>query len=71
MLGHVAVKDTPSIMHDDEKAVQHAEGERRHGKETIAAMTVQIGQWAHRHDSTTDRYFVERQRRTWTTKPRS
>jgi len=33
MPGHVAVKDTPSIMRDDEEAVQHAEGECRHGKE--------------------------------------
>ena len=33
MLGHVAVKDTPSIMREDEEAVKHAEGERRHGEE--------------------------------------
>ena len=33
MLGHVAMKDTPSIMRDDEEAVQHAERQRRHGKE--------------------------------------
>ena len=33
MLGHVAMKDTPSIMRDDEEAVKHAERQRRHGKE--------------------------------------
>jgi hypothetical protein len=33
MLGHVAMKDTSSIMRDDKEAVKHAEGERGHGKE--------------------------------------
>jgi len=33
MLGHVAMKDTPSIMRDDEEAVKHAERQRRHGKD--------------------------------------
>ena len=33
MLGHVAVKDSPSIMGHDEEAVKHAEGERRQGEE--------------------------------------
>ena len=31
--GHVVMKDTPSIMGDNEEAVKHAEGERGHGKE--------------------------------------
>ena len=33
MPGHVAMKGTPSIMGDNEEAVKHAEGERRHGEE--------------------------------------
>ena len=33
MLGHVAVKDTPSIMRDDKEAVKHAERQRGHSKE--------------------------------------
>src|SRR5271156_2820911 len=33
MLGHVAVKDSPSIMRNDEEAVKHAEGERRQSEE--------------------------------------
>src|SRR3984957_10596128 len=32
MHGHVAMKDTPSIMRDDEEAVKHAERQRRHGR---------------------------------------
>src|SRR5580658_1569742 len=33
MLGHGAVKDTPSIMRDDKEAVKHAERQRGHSKE--------------------------------------
>jgi hypothetical protein len=33
MPGHIAVKDSPSIMRHDEEAVKHAEGERRQGEE--------------------------------------
>ena len=33
MPGLVAVKDSPSIMGNDEEAVKHAEGERRQGEE--------------------------------------
>src|SRR5271156_380920 len=33
MPGHVAMKDTSSIMRNDKEAVKHAEGERRHIKE--------------------------------------
>src|SRR5271156_111532 len=33
MLGHVAMKDTSSIMRDDEEAIQRAERQRGHGKE--------------------------------------
>src|ERR1700740_1218027 len=33
MLGHVAMKDTSSIMRDDKEAVKHAERQRGHGKE--------------------------------------
>ena len=33
MAGHLALKNTPPIMRDDEKAVQHSEGQRWHCKE--------------------------------------
>ena len=31
--GHVEVEDAPPVMRNDEEAVEHAEGERRHGEE--------------------------------------
>jgi len=33
MSGHIAVKDTPPGMRDDEEAVENTEGQRRHGEE--------------------------------------
>ena len=33
VLGHIAVKDTPPVMRNDEEAVKNAEGERWHGEE--------------------------------------
>ena len=33
MFGHVAVENPSPVMRNDEVAVQHAEGQRRHGKE--------------------------------------
>ena len=33
MASHLALKNTPSVMRDDEKAVEHSEGQRRHSKE--------------------------------------
>ena len=33
MLGHIAMENPFPVMRDDEKAIKHAEGERRHGKE--------------------------------------
>jgi hypothetical protein len=33
VFGHIAVKDAPPIMRNDEEAVENAEGERRHGEE--------------------------------------
>ena len=33
VFGHIAVKDAPPIMRNDEEAIQHAEGQRRHGEE--------------------------------------
>jgi len=33
MLGHVAVKDTPPVVRDDEETVENAEGQRRHSEE--------------------------------------
>jgi len=31
--GHIAMKNTPPVMRNDEEAVQHTKGQRRHGKE--------------------------------------
>ena len=33
VLGHIAVKDTLPVMRNDEEAIEHAEGQRRHGEE--------------------------------------
>ena len=33
MPGHIAVKDTPPVMRDNEEAIQHAESQRRDGEE--------------------------------------
>ena len=33
MLGHVAMKNSPPVMRDDEEAIEHAESQRRHGEE--------------------------------------
>ncbi len=33
MLGDIEVQDTPTIVTDDEKAIEHAEGDRRNGEE--------------------------------------
>src|SRR6201993_223537 len=33
MARHLALKNTPPVMRDDEKAVEHSEGHRRHSKE--------------------------------------
>src|SRR5438105_1733144 len=33
MTGHAAVENAPPVMRDDEETVEHAEGQRRHGKE--------------------------------------
>jgi len=33
MLGHIAVKDTPPVMRNDEEAVENAKGEHRNGEE--------------------------------------
>jgi hypothetical protein len=33
MLGHVEVQDTPMVMGDDEKTVEHTESDRRHSEE--------------------------------------
>ena len=33
MASHLTLKNTPPVMRDDEKAVEHSEGQRRDGKE--------------------------------------
>ena len=33
MFCHIAIQDSPPVMLDDEEAVEHAEGERRHSEE--------------------------------------
>ena len=38
MFGHIAMRDLPPVMRNDKEAVQHAKGERRKVKKSIAAM---------------------------------
>ena len=33
VFGHIAVQDAPPVMRNDEEAVEHAKGQRRHGEE--------------------------------------
>jgi hypothetical protein len=40
MSGHIAVKDAPPVMRDNEETVEGTEDQRKHGEETLCAIAL-------------------------------